>query len=276
MVIFGAMVVPASVSFFVFDLSDRFFLNHYRGLTELGLYSIAINITGLIVFFSYAFGQAWSPQVMKIYFESKKIFLQFVPRFFDYYLVFFFALAVLVSLFSPEILRIFATPKFYGASVVVPSLSLAMVFAATNQVTSLGINLARQTKYLAFYTGIAAVINIIFNFLLIPKYGMIGAGYATAISYLFLTLAYLFASQRFVYLKLDWQKIIKLVLLNLAVMFFGPKLWLFGFWPNLVIKILEFGFLLILLYILGVIEKQEISYLKIYLRKFFKIIGKRK
>ena len=242
----------------------------------MGLYSIGINIAGLIVFFSYAFGQAWSPQVMKIYFESKKIFLQFVPRFFDYYLVFFLGLAVLLSLFSPEILRVFATPKFYGASSVVGPLALAMVFAATNQVTSLGINISRQTKYLALYTGLAALINIILNFALIPRFGMIGAAWATVISYLFLTISYFISSQRFVFLKLDWQKIIKLVLLNLAIMFFGPKLWLFGFWPNLAIKILEFGFLLVLLYLFGVIEKQEIQYLRIYLKKFFKIIRRGK
>ena len=249
MVVFGAMVVPASLSFFVFDLSDRFFLNHYRNLTELGLYSIGINIASLIVFFSYAFGQAWSPQVMKMYFSSKKIFHQFVPRFFVYYLIFFFGLAALITLFSQEILMIFTTAKFYEAAWVIMPLSLAMVFAATNQVTSLGINISRKTKYIALYTGLAACLNIILNFLLIPRFGMVGAAWSTAISYLFLTVAYFINSQKFIFLKLDWQKIIKLVLLSLAVIFLGPKLWLFGFWGNLAVKILEFGFLLITIYI---------------------------
>lgn len=276
MIIFGAMVVPASLSFFVFDLSDRFFLNHYRNLSELGLYSIGINIASILVFFSYAFGQAWSPQVMKMYFASRRIYYQFVPRFFVYYLIFFFSLAVLITLFSQEILKILTTPKFYGAALVITPLSLAMVFAATNQVTSLGINLARKTKYFAFYTGLAALLNVILNFLLIPKFGMVGAGWATAISYLFLTIAYFINSQKFIFLKLDWQKIIKLMLLNIVVILLGPKLWLFGFWGNLAIKFLEFGIFGVLLYLLGVIEKQEISYLKMYLKKFFRIIRRRK
>lgn len=276
MVLFGAMVVPASLAFFVFDLSDRFFVEHYRGLVELGLYSIGINIAGLIVFFSFAFGQAWSPQVMKMYFSSRKIYNQFVPRFFVYYLIFFFSLAAFISLFGQEILKIFATPKFFGAATVIAPLSLAMVFAATNQVTSLGINIARKTKYFASYTGLAAILNVILNFLLIPKFGMVGAAWSTAISYLFLTVAYYLISQKFIFLKLDWQKIIKLVLLNLAVIFFSPMLWRFNFWGNLAIKFLEFGFLLVLLYLLGIIEKQEIAYLKTYLKKFFRIIRRRK
>ncbi len=271
MVIFGAMFVPASLSFFVFDLSDRFFLNHYRNLTELGLYSIGINIASILVFFSFAFGQAWSPQVMKMYFSTRKVFHQFVPRFFIYYLIFFFTLAALITIFGPEILKILTTPKFYGAAAVIGPLSLAMVFAATNQVTSLGINISRKTKYFAFYTGLAALLNIILNFLLIPKFGMIGASWATALSYLFLTIAYLIISQRFIFLEFDWQKIIKLVILSLVVILVSPVFWRFSLTENLLIKVGELTTFLLLLYLLGIIEKQELGYLKVYLKRFLKI-----
>lgn len=270
MVLFGAMIVPSSLSFFVFDLSDRFFVNHYRNLTELGLYSIGINIASILVFFSYALGQAWSPQVMKIYFNSRKIFNQFVPRFFVYYLIFFFSLATLISLFSREILGILATSKFYDATRVIGPLSIAMVFAASNQVTSLGITLSRKTKYLALYTGIAAVINIILNFLLIPRYGMVGAGWATALSYLFLTVAYFLCSQKFIRLEIDWSKILKLVVLSLVVILCAPIFWRYGFWLNLGIKFIEISIFGALLYITDVIEKQEIDYLKIMLKKLSK------
>ncbi len=271
MFLFGAFVVPASLSFFVFDLSDRFFINHYRNLTELGLYSIGINIASLIVFFSYALGQAWSPQVMKIYFDSKKVFNRFVPRFFAYYLLFFFVLAAAISIFGQEILRIFATSEFYSASKVVGPLALAMVFSSSNQVTSIGLTISRKTKYFAFYTFLAAILNIVLNFALIPKYGMVGAAWATASSYLFLTIAYYLASQRYVPLKIDWQKILKLVLLSVVVILFSPILWQFNFAINLIIKFGEFSALIFLLYLFGVIEKQEINYLKIFLRRFLKV-----
>lgn len=270
MVAFGAMVVPASISFFVFDLSDRFFIQHYRNLSELGLYAIAINIASLITFFSYALGQAWSPQVMKIYFSSKKIFHQFVPRFFSYYLIFFFILAVLISTFGQEILRVFTTSKYYQAASVIGPLTIAMVFAASNQVTSLGITLSRKTKYFAFYTACAAILNILLNFLLIPKYGMVGAGWATALSYLFLTIAYFLVSQKFIFLKINHLKIFKLVVLSLGMIIFGPIFWNYNLWQNLLVKVLEILIFGSLLYFTGVIEKQEIDYLKIYLNKIIK------
>lgn len=267
MVKFGAFIVPASLSFFVFDLSDRFFLNHYRTLSEIGLYSIGINIVSILVFFSYALSQAWSPQVLKIYYSSRKVFSEFVPRFFSYYLIFFFIIASVISIFGLEILKILTTDKFFGAAKVIGPLALAMVFSASNQVTSLGITISRKTKYFAIDTALAAIINILLNFVLIPKYGMIGAGWATAISYLVLTAAYYFHSRKLISLKIDWQKILKLVLLSLIVITVLPLTWKFSFGANLLLKIGEFLIYILLLYLLGIIEKQEISYLKSYFLK---------
>jgi O-antigen/teichoic acid export membrane protein len=268
MVVFGAFIVPSSLAYFVFDLSDRFFLNHYRTLPELGLYSIGINIASIVVFFSYALGQAWSPFVMRIYFSSKKLFHQFVPRFFSYYLIFFFILAVGISLFGLEILKILTTPKFYDASRVISPLVIAMVFSATNQVTALGVSISRKTNYLALCTALGAGLNIGLNFALIPKYGMVGAGWATAASYFFLTIAYHFSSQKFIPLELEWSKIIKLVTLSLAIMLLAPIFWKLNFWQNLIIKFVEFGIFGLMLYLSGVIEINEIQYLKKYFKRF--------
>jgi len=146
-----------------------------------------------------------------------------------------------------------------------------MVFSPSGQVTSLGITLSRQTKYLAFYTGSAALLNIILNFILIPKYGMVGAAWATSLSYLFLTVAYCFNSQKFIHLRFDWSKIFKLIFLVLGFILFSPQLWRFNLGTNLTVKFGQaIGFFL-LLSLAGVIEKKEIQYLQIYLKKFLKI-----
>lgn len=120
-------------------------------------------------------------------------------------------------------------------------------------------------------TGLAAIINIFFNFLLIPKYGMVGAGYSTAISYLFLTVSYFYNSQKFVKLQIDWQKILKMLLLSLLVIFLAPKFWKFSYPVNLAIKISEVSAYVILLYLTGVIEKSEWGYLMKYIRQILKM-----
>jgi len=262
MVVFGSMMVPTSLSFYVFDLADRFFINKYWSLTELGLYSVAINVTGLISFFSVAIGQAWSPYVLKLFYEKKQIFNRFVPRVFIYYLVFFFVLSVLVTFFGRELLQVFTTSPYFGASRAIGPMALAMTFSASLQMTILGTSITRKTKYLALFSGLTAALNIGFNFLLIPKYGMVGAAWATAISYLFLTICYFITSQKFVYLQLDWQKISKLILLSIAAITLGPLTWHLSIRDNLMLKIFEALAYLGLLYLLGIIENHEIKAVK--------------
>ncbi len=262
MVLVGSMLVPASLSYFVFDLSDRFFVNHYWSLTELGLYAMAINVTSILPFFSMTLSRAWLPMIFNLHSEEKDVFDEFVPRVFVYYLAFFMVLAVGISFFGLEILKILTVAKYYPAAKAVAPLALAMVFAATMQITSVGIYLTKKTKLIAVCSGLAAIINTICNFLLIPRFGMMGAAWATALSYFFLTGAYLWYSQRLVYIKIDWLKVVKIVLLGLIVVVLAPMTWQFSFGVNLVIKIIEAIIFLAMLLVFGIIEPSEINSIK--------------
>lgn len=260
MIAYGALLVPASLSTYVFDLSDRYFISHYWNLRELGLYSMAFNITMMISFFSIALGQAWSPFIMKMYFTKRVMYKRFLSRVFSYLLLFFSILAVLVYIFSKEILGIFTTSQYFEAYRAIPPLAIAAVFSASIQITALGISISRKTKYIAIHTIITAILNTILNFLLIPKYGMVGAGWSTAISYFFLTGLYLTTSQKLIAFPVAWVKILKLAVITGLVIFLSSFFWDYNFWGNLIIKIIEFGVYLTLLYLIGVIEKEEILY----------------
>lgn len=276
MALYGSMLVPASLSYYVFDLSDRFFVNHYRSLTELGLYSMAVNLVGLIPFFSIALSRAWLPMVFNLYFEKPKVFTRFVPRIFIYYLLFFMGLAVIVALFGLEILKIFTVPKFYAATQAIGPLALAMVFSATVQITSIGIYIAKKTKLIALSSGIAAGINLIANFLLIPRFGMVGAGWATAISYLALTTLYFWWSQKLIYLKIDWAKVVRILVVGFAFILLAPLTWRYSAWTNLALKVAELIGFGVLLYLLKIIEKDEINSIKILCRKAIAKIKRKK
>ncbi|MEI6040050.1 MAG: flippase [Candidatus Berkelbacteria bacterium] len=262
MAIVGMMLVPASLSYFVFDLSDRFFINHYWNLNLLGLYAMAINVTSVLPFFSMALSRAWLPMIFNLHSEEKEVFDEFVPRIFVYYLAFFMILAVGISFFGLEILKVLTVSKYYAAASAIGPLSLAMVFSATVQITSVGIYLTKKTKKIAICSGLAAIINTVCNFLLIPKFGIIGASWATALSYFFLTGAYLWYSQRLVYIKINWTKVSKIIIMGLLVVILMPLTWKYSFGLNFIIKIVEMLVFLGLLPLIGVIEPSEINTIK--------------
>ena len=59
-----------------------------------------------------------------------------------------------------------------------------------------GITLARKTRRLIWFTGAAAALNIGVNLIVIPRWGMVGAAFATAIAYALLFALYYLSAQR--------------------------------------------------------------------------------
>jgi len=75
-----------------------------------------------------------------------------------------------------------------------------------------GIYFKKKTKYLPYITGAAAIANVIFNFLLIPKFNMIGAAVSTLISYVIMAVSLYFVSQKFYKINYEISKILFLII----------------------------------------------------------------
>lgn len=213
--------------------------------------------------------------MMNMYFDKRKEFDLFVPRVFVYFLIIFFAIGCGMATYGLEILMVFTTPKYYGATRALAPMILAMVCFASLQVTALGLTITRKIKYFVWFSVIAAILNTGLNFLLIPKFQMVGAAWATVLTYLFLTIGYWLAGKKFLPLRIDLQKILKLVGLSVLLLFVAPLSWKFGFVENLLIKTAEYIVFLGLIYFLGIFERQELIYVKKYLGQIKTRINRR-
>jgi O-antigen/teichoic acid export membrane protein len=196
LLMFGVPLVPSSLAYWVFAVSDRILLGKLSTLEQLGLYTVANQVTSILVFFHGALGQAWSPHAIRVYEEQPEQASVVFGRVMTYVLAGFGLLSVGITTFSSEILMVFSTPLFYGAKLAIGPLALGFVAYATTQVTALGISLRKKTHYLALFSWAAALLNVGLNVLLIPIWGMIAASWTTMATYLFLTLVYLTVSQR--------------------------------------------------------------------------------
>ena len=83
--------------------------------------------------------------------------------------------ALFLSLFSKEIISLFSSSEsFIPSYKVVPIILFSYVFLGMSMISSLGFYLVGKTGYVAVVTILSATINIALNFLLIPKYGIMG------------------------------------------------------------------------------------------------------
>ncbi|PKL82217.1 MAG: hypothetical protein CVV24_11240 [Ignavibacteriae bacterium HGW-Ignavibacteriae-3] len=181
---FGLPLLFAAVGFLLLNLSDRYIIKFLLGSAALAPYSLAYRVAGVLnMFFILPFTLGLMPVAYK-YFGSPDD-KRFFSKLMTYSTFFFIWGFVFLSLFSREIIYIFAEKQeFYGAYVIVPVILLAYVFSGMRLTASLGMLLTKNTKHVASITLGAAAFNIIFNFLFIPRYGTAAAAFSTLISFI--------------------------------------------------------------------------------------------
>ena len=180
LLLYGIPLVPAGIAHMILGSSDRYFLEHYRSLSDVGLYSLGSRIASLLGLVTSTFRLALGPFVWSIYRQkdAEKVYANILT----YYLALTSGLAIGLSIFASEALIIFTTKAYYGASVVVSYLTFSIIGNGAYFIASIGVGRVKKSAHIGWTTSVAAGMNILLNFLLIPRLGMIGAAIATLIS----------------------------------------------------------------------------------------------
>ena len=213
---FGVPLVPVSIAYWVFAYSDRIVIAKLSTLAQVGLYSVAAAVTAVLALAHGALGQAWSPHAIRMYEEEPEFARAFFGRMLAFIVLLFGALCVAISAFAPEILRVVAPPSYQHAAAAVGPLCLGYLAFASTQVTALGISLAKRTIYFAVFAWISAALNLALNLALVPLWGMVASAWATAASYVMLSLAYFHISQRLWPIEYDRRRVVAASLVGIA------------------------------------------------------------
>jgi len=181
---FGIPLIFSSIGIMLLNLSDRYMLQVFTDLRTVGLYDLGYRIAGIInMFLIMPFSLTLLPSAYKVFkTEGDKRYYSKLMTYMCFVLVW---AGLALSLFSKEIVGIFAlNPEYNSAFIVIPIIILSYIFSATRNLASLGMFLTKNTKHIAYITISAAMLNILLNLLLIPKFGMMAAAYNTLISFI--------------------------------------------------------------------------------------------
>jgi O-antigen/teichoic acid export membrane protein len=194
MIRYGLPLIPAAVAGWVTASSDRIILNVMLGGTAVGLYSIAASLASVVALFTVGFQFAWSPFALSTVHGPRG--RDVVGAALSWFLFVSCLLAVTISVFAPEVLRLMTTPKFYAAASSVPYLAFSVVALGVMQVVAIGANVAKKSTIVAASMFCGAAVNVVLNFVLIPLMGRDGAGAATLVAYLGAAIYMYLGSQR--------------------------------------------------------------------------------
>jgi peptidoglycan biosynthesis protein MviN/MurJ (putative lipid II flippase) len=101
-------------------------------------------------------------------------------------------------------------PEFEGAAHVIPWIGLGLVFHGVYLLTSIGLNITRETRFYPVATGAAAAASLVGNIILVPRFGAVGAAWTNAIAYAVLAVVAFVLSQRVYPIPLEWGRLARL------------------------------------------------------------------
>ena len=220
--IYGFPLIFTGVFIWGLKISDRFYLKFLSDLQQLGLYSMAISIAGAAGIFVNVFNTMWAPLVYRWVNESDLFAIKIKNKVENIALkASFFVLVVsIISILGSHLVPYFLPDEYDKIRYILPLCVLSILLFALSEITGIGINLVKKTKYTLYSCLIAIVVHIILSFLFIPEFGAIGAAIAGVISfYIFFILRTYFAKKEWI--KLNLIKVNMIVLSSIFILFFN-------------------------------------------------------
>ena len=177
--------ILSSIAIMVYMRIDQLMLSSLSSNKELGLYSVALRFSELWYFIPTIIVNSVMPTFTRLKKLSYKLFMSILRKLFLKLTIISYTLAIIITFFSDKIISITYGEAFLGAGSILSIHIWSAVFVFIGIGMSPWLINMGMLKYSLIQTSIGAMINIILNMLLIPKYGGIGAAIATLVAYAF-------------------------------------------------------------------------------------------
>jgi O-antigen/teichoic acid export membrane protein len=256
MLAFSFPLVWAQIGAFIVHISDRFFIKAFCSISDAGLYSLGYRF-GTIpsTFVSEPFNQVWQPRRLEIYKERDSEIM--FGRIFTYFLVLISFIGLGVAVLAKDVLMIMSGQHFWSAYRIVPIIIMANTIYACNNHFNIGLIISKKTKYLAYINFTNGIFILLLNFLLIPRYGVLGAAYATLMGFIYKVGLTFYFSNRFFKIHFEFVRIGKVFLaasmiyaLTFFIMIQSPFL-------DFILKAALLLLFPVMLYMLGFFTREE-------------------
>lgn len=186
---FGLWQLFGFSGLYLINFGDNLVIKHYLGIEKVGLYNVSYQLFMGMAAFSYLFSNYFAPQVVKAIKEKNINVLNSIFKKDRFILV--------VILIIPHVSVIFLAKKiiisFYGISYVeaITPLIVLTIESLLKYFTVFNIliyNCFKKYSFLQIINIVQASLNIGFDILFIPKFGILGAAYGTFLSFLIVSI----------------------------------------------------------------------------------------
>ena len=178
---FSAPLILHGIALNILSQSDRTMITWLANSSQTGIYSLVYNFSMIATVITTSLEGIWVPWFYKQLQEKEYKKINTIAK--DYINLMAYCL-IGVIMVGPEVIKLLASSNYWDGIKIIPPVVISnfVIFAYT-----LYVNIEhyhKRTRGITVNTVTAAIINIILNYLLIPRYGYIAAAFTTVVSYI--------------------------------------------------------------------------------------------
>ena len=269
---FGMPTIPASFSAIALQVIDRAILKELTNEDTVGEYNIGYKLGIPMMMLVTMFEYAWKPFYLSRYKDSdaKKMF----ARVMTYFTLFASGIFLFFSLFTEYIVQLpfiggrLINPDYWESLKIIPIIMGGYFFNGLFTNFTAGFYINKKTDYLPIAMGVAAIVNIAMNFLLIPEFGYMASAWATLAAYFVCAMILYIYSRKIYPLKYEWKRVLIIISATLAIFFVSREITQnMQDWLSILIRLAAVLTLLIILWISRFFTPAEIAGMKNLFKK---------
>jgi O-antigen/teichoic acid export membrane protein len=184
----GLPLVPAFASLYVLNQENRFWLQRLVGIDAVGIFTVGTNLGMFMNLFVGGFSTAWMPYFMSFMDKREEAEVVF-GKVLTYYVIGFGTINLLFFIFAKPIVMFMTHPAFYSAYVAVGLSASAQFFLGVFSILTTGIYFAKETRFVTYIQGLAALVSLPLNYALVSFFGVAGASLGTMLNIVLLVVA---------------------------------------------------------------------------------------
>lgn len=259
----------------LFVWTDSFMIGYFKGVLDVGFYNVSITFVNLFNLAPLILMSLFYPLVVKEFSRKRLVLIRDLSKQITKWIcIINLPILILFILFPGAIINVFFGPEFLIAENSLRILSIGSFFFFLFIISNDLLSMKGKSKILLINIISLAIFNFLFNLLLIPKYGINGAAFSTAVSLSLLGIILTLEVRHFLSIILIKRKILRVLLVSLI-----PTLILTyfkSFFPKSLVSLILQGVFFILIYLLlilltGCLDENDFMILNLIKGKISKI-----
>jgi O-antigen/teichoic acid export membrane protein len=256
----------------VFHWADSFLIGYFQSATEVGIYNAAIPIALLMTMSIQLFMQLFFPMVNREYAKGQKETVKELSKQVGKWVFLInLPIIVLIILFPRAFLNILFGSEFIGGANALRFLSIGALFLSFFEISNRLIGMSGRSKVIFVDFLVASIINIILNIILIPRYGITGAAFATMTSSIILSAVFAFQAKHYLSIVPMRKKMYRAVIavaISATLLIFFRNLAGTSTIALVILTIFFFALYILLVFIFKGFDKNDIMIINTFKRKF--------